>query len=302
MNDQTHLIVGPGALGRLLALHLADVAPVVLVGRRALPCKQTLTTPDGKHRTRHLVTTEVGQLPSATPAFVHLTTKAYDAAPAYAAAMSRLAGTPTLVLWQNGYQVQPELDRRHPAPVLCASTTEGAWLTGDEGVTHAGRGITLIGALANRHAPRCRELAALLGQAGLAAEAVVDIETRLWHKLAVNAAINPLVARFRIRNGQLRDRPFRPMVERIVDEVAAVMAAEGVAPPVAGWHALVWQVVTATANNRASMLQDVLAGRPVEREAILGPLLAAAQRHGLSIPHLAQLDDALSRIAQARQR
>ncbi|MGR2740099.1 ketopantoate reductase family protein [Billgrantia sp. Q4P2] len=301
MNDQTHLIVGPGALGRLLAMHLADVAPVVLAGRRALPAKQTLTTPEGTLHTRRLVTHQVDRLPPATPTFLHLTTKAYAAEAAYIAAMARLAGTPTLVLWQNGYQVQPELDQRHPGPVLCASTTEGAWLSGDDGVTHAGRGITYIGDLANRHAPSCRELAALLDQAGLAAEAVTDIDVRLWHKLAVNAAINPLVARFRIRNGQLRDRPFRPMVERIIDEVATIMAAEDIAPPVMGWHALVWQVVAGTANNRASMLQDVLAGRPTEREAILWPLLSAAHRHDIATPNLSELDAILARSTQPQR-
>ena len=294
MNDQTHLIVGPGALGRLLAMHLADVAPVVLAGRRTLPAEQTLTTPEGAQRSRHLVVTEINTLPPMTPAFLHLTAKAYAAEAAYAAAMSRLPSAPTLVLWQNGYQIQPDLDRRHPAPVLCASTTEGAWVNGDEGVTHAGRGTTYLGDLANRHAPVCRELAGLLGQAGLTAEAVEDIETRLWHKLAVNAAINPLVARFRIRNGQLRDRPFRPMVERIIAEVASILASENVPPPTAGWHSLVWQVIAGTANNRASMLQDVMAGRPTEREAILGPLLAAAQRHGIAAPCLSELDASLA--------
>ncbi|MCE8032289.1 2-dehydropantoate 2-reductase [Halomonas sp. MCCC 1A11057] len=297
MNDPTHLIVGPGALGRLLALHLADTAPVVLAGRRTLPSEQTLTTPEGTQRTRRLVTTEVATLPPMTPAYLHLTTKAYAAEAAYSAVMARLSGTPTLVLWQNGYQIQPELTHRHPGPVLCASTTEGAWLAGDEGVVHAGRGVTYIGDLAKRHASLCQELAALFVQAGLTAEAVADIDVRLWHKLAVNAAINPLVARFRIRNGQLRDRPFRPMVERVVDEVAAIMAAEGITPPAAGWHALVWQVVAGTASNRASMLQDVLAERPTEREAILGPLIAAAHRHGIEVPSLSELDGHLSRPA-----
>lgn len=295
MNDAMHLIVGPGALGRLVALHLAGVAPVTVAGRRTLPAAQTLVTPEGIRRTVPLDMTTLAELPPLAPAYLHLTTKAYDAHAAYESAMARLAGDPILVLWQNGYQVQPELQRRHPGTVLCASTTEGAWLTGDEGVTHAGRGITYLGDLSGHHVERCRELAATLNRAGLTAEAVTDIETRLWHKLAINAAINPLVARYRIRNGQLRDRPFRPMVERVVDEVAAIMAKVGVSPPPAGWHALVWQVIEGTANNRASMLQDVLAGRPTERDAILGPLLAAAQRHGLDTPCLEALYGYLAR-------
>ena len=50
-----------------------------------------------------------------------------------------------------------------------------------------------------------------------------------------------------------------------------------------------WRVIDGTAGNRASMLQDLLAGRPTEHEAILGPLLDAADTHGLQAPRLAEL-------------
>ena len=292
MTDNLHLIVGPGALGRLLGLHLAKVAPIMLAGRRTLPAEQTLISPEGACCTRQLPLTMLSALPTLAPSYLHLTTKSYAASDAYETAMARLTNIPTLVLWQNGYQVQPQLDHRHPGPVLCASTTEGAWLSGDDGVVHAGRGITYIGALdqgTDSHA-----LVALLNQAGLAAEAVADIHTRLWHKLAINAAINPLTARFRIRNGQLRDRPFRPMVEQVIAEVADILTSEGIEPPPTGWQTLVWQVIAGTAQNRSSMLQDVLADRPTEREAILGPLLEAAHRHGIAASQLATLDEFLA--------
>lgn len=292
MNESLHLIVGPGALGRLLGMHLAEIAPVMLAGRRALPAEQTLVSPEGIRCTRQLQLTTLAALPTLAPSYLHLTTKSYAAGEAYETAMARLANVPILVLWQNGYQVQPQLDHRHPGPVLCASTTEGAWLSGDDSVVHAGRGITYLGALGQ--GVSSHTLVALLNQAGLAAEAVADIRTRLWHKLAINAAINPLTARFRIRNGQLRDRPFRPMVERVIAEVADILTSEGIEQPPVGWRALVWQVIAGTAQNRASMLQDVLAHRPTEREAILGPLLAAAHRHGIAAPQLTALDEFLA--------
>lgn len=301
-----HLIVGPGALGRLVGLSLAAAGRVTLAGRRPLPAEQTLITPEGDALTLSVPTLTLDRLPPLTADVVHLTTKAYTTEAAYAAIATRLApGTP-LVLWQNGFGCQPRLSGCHNGPVLCATTTEGAWLAGDDRVVHAGHGITLLGDLANRHLPLARSLAATLTAAGLATEAVPDIRTRLWQKLAVNAAINPLVACFRIRNGQLRDRPFRPMVEAVIEEVAAIMAAEGIAPPhgagAAGWRALVWQVVAGTATNRASMLQDVLAGRPTEREAILGPLLTAARRHGLEVPRLAELEAILGRTEPGGRR
>ncbi|MDN3556745.1 ketopantoate reductase family protein [Halomonas maura] len=291
------LIVGPGALGRLVALHLASREGVTLLGRRPLPPRQTLTTPTGETRTREIPCLTLDALDHALAAdvtTVHLTTKAYAAEAAFAAIAPWLPPDTLLVLWQNGVGLQATLTERWTGPVLCASTTEGAYLQGDAGVVHAGHGRTLLGHLGGGHGTLAAALATRLAAAGLPAAAVPDIRVRLWHKLAVNAAINPLVARFRIRNGQLRDRPFRPMVDALLDELAAVMAAEGIPAPDGGFPALVWSVVAATANNRASMLQDRLAGRPTEHEAILAPLLAAARRHGLPAPRLAELQRQLA--------
>jgi 2-dehydropantoate 2-reductase len=58
--------------------------------------------------------------------------------------------------------------------------------------------------------------------------------------------------------------------------------------------ALVWQVVENTANNKASMLQDMEAKRPTERGAILGPLIERAERHGLECEVLKGLDQELT--------
>ncbi|MBB3139996.1 ketopantoate reductase family protein [Halomonas organivorans] len=286
------LILGPGAVGRLLALHLTDNAPVTLIGRRPLPRRQTLITPVGETLSREIESVTAATLPDRLVEradIVHLTTKAYAAEGAFEAIAPRLAPNTPLVLWQNGYGVQQPISAAWTGPVLCASTTEGVYLDGDARVVHAGRGQTVIGDLAGRHTELAGRIAARLSAAGLAASAVDDIRVRLWRKLAVNAAINPLVARFRIRNGQLRDRPFRPMVDAAIAEVAAIMTAEGIAAPEDGWPSLVWSVVSATANNRASMLQDVLAGRPTEHAAILGPLLEAARHHGLDTPTLSAL-------------
>ncbi len=286
--DEGWLILGAGALGRLLAARLTVQGPVTLIGRRASDRPITLVTPDGKTHDRLVTRQRIEQSPR-QPAMIHLATKAHAAEAALTSLADHLTATPPLVLWQNGYQVQEPLTRRWPGPVLCATTTEGAYTQGDDGVVHAGHGQTFIGHLGGQHTALASHVAARLNAAGFKTRACDDIRQRLWHKLAVNAAINPLVARFRIRNGQLRDRPFRPMVEAIVAEVTLIMAAEGVPAPDRGWSALVWDVVEGTASNRASMLQDVLAERPTERDAILGPLCEAAMRHGLDTPALTAL-------------
>ncbi|GHE21938.1 ketopantoate reductase family protein [Halomonas urumqiensis] len=292
-----HWIVGPGALGRMLAMHLATAhAPhdtVTLVGRRAMPGQQRLITPHGQTLSATLATASLESLPAEPADVIHLTTKAYACEAALGAIAERLTATTPLVLWQNGFDCQPRITARHPGPVLCATTTEGAHVQDDSQVTHAGHGKTFLGDLDGRHSALATALAKHVNAAGLACEAVADIRIRLWRKLAVNAAINPLVAQFQIRNGQLRDTPYRGMVEVVIEELAPILASERITPPtgtgVQGWSELVWEVAASTANNRASMLQDVLAGRPTEHRAILGPLLDSAQRHGLQAPTLSSL-------------
>ncbi|WP_089703224.1 ketopantoate reductase family protein [Vreelandella arcis] len=294
----SHWILGPGAIGRLLAHSLSPLAAVTLIGRRALPGQQTLTTPEGERRGQRLNTLTVAQLGAdahEAPDFVHITTKAMAAEAALESIASVIPPSTPLVLWQNGFLAQPRITQSWPGPVLCATTTQGAYLTGDGNVVHAGRGPTFMGDLNNQHDALAEALAQSLSQAGFSATAVNDIRSRLWQKLAVNAAINPLVALHRVRNGELRDPAYAGRVEAVVQEVAAIMQAEGVPSPSGGhdeeaWQALVWQVVQNTANNKASMLQDVEAKRPTERGAILGPLIESAQHHGLPCEVLQTLD------------
>ncbi|WNK21505.1 2-dehydropantoate 2-reductase [Halomonas piscis] len=302
-DSASHLVVGPGALGRTLAHALAGVFPVTLIARRPLPARQRLTTPEGKTVTQRLSVACMATLEDTAPAFVHLTTKAYAAEAAAEAAARRIApGTP-LVLWQNGFAVQPRLTARWPGPVLCASTTEGAYVVDDATTVHAGRGASVIGDLRGRHAGLARALARALDRADLAASAVDDIETRLWQKLAVNAAINPLAALYEVPNGALAEPRFAAEREAVIAEVAAILAADGVAPPSGGgqdgWQTLVEGVMKTTAGNRASMLQDIDAGRATERDAILAPLIRRASHHCLPCPALCALN---ARLAEKEAR
>lgn len=282
------LILGAGSLGRLLACRLANHLDLALLARQASRAPLLLTDPAGAQSAHSIVRLRLDQAPSA-PAMLHITTKSHAVAPALHELAPYIAPATPLVLWQNGYQVQPLVTRRWPGPVLCATTSEGAYTDGGDGVVHAGQGHTFIGHLDGEHPDLAAQVAGVLTEAGLACAACDDIHRRLWHKLAVNAAINPLVARHRIANGRLREPALRPRVEAVIAEVATIMAAEGIAPPESGWATMVWRVIEATAGNRASMLQDVLAGRPTEREAILAPLLDAATRHGLDMPMLERL-------------
>nr|WP_328730902.1 2-dehydropantoate 2-reductase [Halomonas azerica] len=251
-----------------------------------------------------LTVTELAEQALSPPDFVHITTKAMTAEAALESLVeslpANLPSTTPLVLWQNGFLAQPRITQAWAGPVLCASTTQGAYLTGDDGVVHAGRGPTFVGDLNNQHGALANVLAQQLTQAGFETTAVGDIHQRLWQKLAVNAAINPLVALHGIRNGELSSSPYCGQVDAVIKEVAAIMQTQGIQPPgggqgEAGWLRLVWQVVENTASNKASMLQDLEARRPTERGAILGPLIESAVQHGLPCIRLEQLDHKLAK-------
>ncbi|MEZ1513196.1 2-dehydropantoate 2-reductase N-terminal domain-containing protein, partial [Pseudomonas soli] len=72
---------------------------------------------------------------------------------------------------------------------LFASSTEGAFRDGDFRVVFAGRGHTWLGDPRDTNAPAWLTQ---LSQAGIPHSWSDDILERLWRKLALNCAINPL--------------------------------------------------------------------------------------------------------------
>jgi 2-dehydropantoate 2-reductase len=104
----------------------------------------------------------------------------------------------------------------------------------------------------------------------------------LWQKLAVNCVINPLTALHRCPNGELNNDPERSsQVAALCREVREIACAAGMAAAVADLHQIVTQVISSTATNRSSMLQDVLAGRPTEIDYINGYLVKIADAQHL---------------------
>jgi len=155
-------------------------------------------------------------------------------------------------------------------------TTEGAYRD-SHGIHPSGAGETLL-------PPGFEPIAALLTAAGFVAHVASDIGAARLAKLLVNAAINPLAALFRVPNGELLSAPHRILLDALIGEAWPVLHAQGLALDEAAAHARVHAVATATAANRASMLQDMLAGRPTEIDAITGVLLRMAETSGLDLP------------------
>lgn len=220
-----------------------------------------------------------------TPDLLFVTVKAYDTARA-AAQMRPLVGPRTsIVSVQNGLgNVETLADAFVDRQVFAAATTHGVTFVEPGHVRHAGTGYFRVGSPYNEHA-RAEEIAAVLAEAGLEAEATPRIRGELWAKVVVNAAINPLTAITGLRNGALlRVRALGDLMQRAAEEVVDVARAEGAPLPEDDLVLRARRVAELTAENKSSMLQDVERGRRTEIDAICGEVVARGVKHGVDTP------------------
>lgn len=193
----------------------------------------------------------------------------------------------TIVLLQNGLGIAEHVRQRFPnAIVLQASTTEGAYRPEQFSVIHAGRGETFIGQH-HKQPPvsTLPQIASSLNFTPLTVTVSDNIDATLWRKLGINCAINPLTAIYLCRNGELLDIPEAlTQLHRIVDEFLLLSDAIGKTSWVDGLREQIIDVAHHTASNRSSMLQDILADRETEIEAINGYVCKLAEQQQLTLP------------------
>ncbi len=306
-------IIGAGAMGCLFSVLLAGVAEVRLLdrspavvaaiaehgvrliearreaaGRPATPSRPFQSLPAAHRRAagrqrvvRVPIASDPGETAHADLALILV--KAGGTAWAGAMARRVLAPGGLALTLQNG------LGQRETLAGILGSeqvwqgvTAQGATLLGPGRVRHAGNGPTYL-ETRPAIAERAGAAAAALRQAGLEVFLVPDLESMIWGKLLVNVGVNALSGLLRVPNGVLAETPaVRQLMARALAEAVQVAKAKGVALPDADPEARLVEVCRATADNRSSLLQDVLRGRPTEIDAINGAIVREAR--GLALP------------------
>jgi 2-dehydropantoate 2-reductase len=119
---------------------------------------------------------------------------------------------------------------------------------------------------------------------GMPAKALPDARGAQWTKLIFNAATNPVGALTRLTHGRVCElESTRVLVTALVNEGKAVADAQGIeldSDP----DELVDHAARVAYEHRASMLQDVLAGRRTEIEAMNGGIVRFGIEHGVPTP------------------
>lgn len=149
---------------------------------------------------------------------------------------------------------------------------------------------------------RLNRVAEIFQSAGIRGLATTNLRYEIWYKLLINCGLNPVAALTRLPTPLMNKNPdiiaLRKAVMLEVMEIALACGTD-----LRGKIDLD-ELCTPTkrsGSNRASMLQDVLAGRSLEHEAILGVTVSLAQEHGVSAPRCELMLGLMRGLAESMQ-
>jgi len=281
------LIVGTGALASLFAARLAakDIVVTMLgTWREGLAALRqygvTLVQPNGKQQAYPVhVTDNPKDCKGAKYALVLV--KSWQTQRAAVQLAQCLGSGGVALTLQNGLGNQEVLAKElGEARVALGVTTTGATLLSSGRVRPGGEGVVSIGS----H-PGVDPLVNLLTEAGFSVEVLDDVDTLIWGKLVVNAAINPMTAILQVPNGELLKRDSaRQLSAELAREVAAVARALSIQLAYDDPVAVAETVMEKTATNNSSMFQDIQRGAPTEIDAICGAVVEVGERMGVETP------------------
>ena len=280
------LVLGAGALGgyfggRALERGL-DVTFLVRPARAASLAQQGLRV----RSTYGDIDRPVATTSAAGPGFdvVLLSCKAYDLDSAIDAIRPAVEGGACVLPILNGMAHLAALNAAFgPARVWGGLAKCAATLTADGVVQHLGDWHWLtFGEQDGRMDGRAAALAAALGEApGLVAQAVPDIERRMWEKLVHLGTVAAATVLMRASVGEIIRAGGTDFLMTLLDRNAAIAASRGHAMSdgfMASYRTL---FADPASTYTASLLRDLEAGGRTEADHILGYLAEAARGAGI---------------------
>jgi 2-dehydropantoate 2-reductase len=270
-------LIGAGSVGCMLAAHLASAGwDIVVCGRP--PLDRIVMTIDGE-TVEHKVewAAEPRELPPAR--FAVLATKIHQT-PDVADWLAALPVGSAVLAAQNGVDHRQRIGPLTAAAVVPALVYPNCERTapGVVRVRRTGRGLVVPGDEAGRAA------AALFDGSGLDVAPVEDFATAAWEKLLTNVIANPLSALTCRRLEVLREPAVAELGMGLALEAVAVARAEGTALTAEHARAVLTWLQRLPDATPSSMFQDRIAGRRLEHEGLLGPVVALGRRHGIPTP------------------
>jgi 2-dehydropantoate 2-reductase len=242
---------------------------------------------------RHPLPDPAHQVPApADPAdlvIIFATATATGAVAAAAAAMGAIGPSSLVLTLQNGLGNVEALLAHVPADRLLAGTTTlGTELLGPGRIRALGSGETVLGPLPGGFPTAAAGLvASTLAEAGISVRVSPNALEVIWAKVAFNCVMNTLCSIASIPVSALaRYDGFDALASSVLDEIAIVARAEGVIVDTAAALQLMRAQFdpSASGDHLASMLQDLMNGRPTEIAHLNGAIAARAASRGIDAP------------------
>lgn len=155
----------------------------------------------------------------------------------------------------------------------------------DARVRKGSHATTFIGELDGSFSQRLEIIKQLFCRSGLETQMVKRIISRLWSKVIIYSAINPVSAILQVPNGSLTSRTESiTLMKRLLDEGLSVAKAQGVELIHPDLYEVLFDSCEKSASNLSSMLQDILNEVATEIDAQNGAICRYAEEHGVSVP------------------
>ena len=282
-------VVGAGAIGGLYAAHLARLDDVEVWAYDVSAAHVAAIARDGLRLTgraqftaRLEARTDAREIPPCELGIVATKTTVTEAA---IAATAHVFEDGAVCSVQNGIGSE-EVIARHVPRVMRGVCLPAGRVVGP-GIVHMdATGPTWIGPFEERPAgmDEVERLADALDRAGMPAHAQADARGAQWTKLLFNAATNPLAALTGLTHGELCDIPaLRATASALVAEGRAVADALGITLD-SDPDELITRAAAENHDHRPSMLQDALAHRRTEIDALNGGIVHAGAAAGVPTP------------------
>lgn len=225
--------------------------------------------------------------------------KCYHTEAAVRSALPMMGARTAILSLQNGWG---NVDRIGAVAgrgrVLVGLTYHGGTLLGPGRVKHPGTGMTYLGELDGTRSDRLLAVDEALRSAGFETTVSCRILDEVWKKLALNCCTLPTSALLRFFAHEMVAYPAaRDAMALILREVVDVAQAKGIALAYDERWAAITGLLEKAVGGKASMLQDVEAGRQTEIEVINGAIAAAGREAGVPTP----VNDAMVAMVSALQ-
>jgi 2-dehydropantoate 2-reductase len=159
----------------------------------------------------------------------------------------------------------------------------------EPGLVRHGFGERLIvGEPGGGDSARVRAVCAALAEAGFEAEPSTDVRREVWYKLWGNMTMNPVSALTGAESTAILDDPLvHAYMMRTMAEAAAIGARIGCPISQSGEERM--GLARKLGSFKTSMLQDALAGRPIELDALVTAVHEIGERVGVPTPNIGAL-------------